>query len=281
MNISLTEIARYPAHLRLGIFIAILGLLWLPFLIFFHFVLEHDPNTESIFTMGSLFIIFLFWVNKWGKEVHNTSNIFKIYGFQFNSTIGIELLKGLGIGGALTFILFIIQVLLGWATFTPNPHILRFILEGALTGIGVACAEELLFRGWLYDELARDYSSVKVLWINALAFASLHFIKPWGEIIRTFPQFPGLILLALALVLGKRLTQLRLGLSIGLHGGLVWAYYIINVGQLIKNNKIVFDWITGVDNNPLSGFLGLGFLTILVLILSHLSEKKTASIPNQ
>jgi membrane protease YdiL (CAAX protease family) len=60
--------------------------------------------------------------------------------------------------------------------------------------------------------------------------------------------------------LGKAIAHNRLGLPIGFHAGLVWGYYIINVGNLVKYSGSVPDWITGVDRNPLAGIMGLLFL---------------------
>jgi hypothetical protein len=91
----------------------------------------------------------------------------------------------------------------------------------------------------------------------------LHFIKPWADIIRTFPQFPALIVLGLTLVWARRRTGYRLGQSLGLHAGLVWAYYVINVGDLMVMRDRVPDWLTGVDRNPLAGLMGLFFLSLL------------------
>jgi hypothetical protein len=51
----------------------------------------------------------------------------------------------------------------------------------------------------------------------------------------------------------------------GLHGGLVWGYYILNVGELVKYSDTVPTWITGIDRNPLAGVMGILFLILLVL----------------
>ncbi|MEQ8960279.1 MAG: CPBP family intramembrane glutamate endopeptidase, partial [Coleofasciculus sp. C2-GNP5-27] len=80
----------------------------------------------------------------------------------------------------------------------------------------------------------------------------------------TLPGFPGLVLLGLTLVWAKR-GQGRLGLPIGLHAGLVWGYYLINVGQLVQYSGQVSPWITGVDGNPIAGVMGLAFLMVLAL----------------
>ena len=72
------------------------------------------------------------------------------------------------------------------------------------------------------------------------------FLKPIAEVIRTFPQFPGLVLFGLTMVWAKRGCRQRLGICIGLHAGLVWGYYILNVGELIEYPQKVSPWITGV-----------------------------------
>jgi hypothetical protein len=119
----------------------------------------------------------------------------------------------------------------------------------------------------------------------------LHFIKPLPEVIRTFPQFPGLVLLGLALVWAKRSTrrqlrltgvqhQGRLGLPIGLHAGLVWGYYMIHVGQLARYSGQVPQWLTGIDQNPLAGGAGLVFLMLLAAYMrwrSHTMSLKHSS----
>jgi hypothetical protein len=152
-----------------------------------------------------------------------------------------------------TLSLFALEGLLGWLEFqTPTLVLLRVIFEGLLSALGIGFAEELVFRGWLLDELQRDYTQKASLWIDAIAFAILHFLKPFKEVIRTFPAFPGLLLLGLTLVWAKQSRKGRLGLPIGLHAGLVWGYYIINVGQLVQYSGNVSPWITGVDRNPVA-----------------------------
>jgi len=68
-------------------------------------------------------------------------------------------------------------------------------------------------------------------------------LLPPAEILRTLPGFPGLLLLGLTFVWAKRSRRSRLGLPIGLHAGLVWGYYIINVGQLVEYSGQVPDWL--------------------------------------
>ncbi len=261
---KLSAISTYPVPLRLGIFVLSLLLLWAPAAIPLLLIFQDDPNATTIATMGALFIIFLLWVNLWGRLVYRQPHLLRRYGLRWSAANGIDLLTGLSVGVGAVMVLFALMGALGWVEWQGRSNLPRIALEGLLSGLGVGFAEELVFRGWLHDELKRDYAPKTTLWVNGVTFAILHFLKPLGEIIRTFPQFPGLMLLGLTLIWAQRSRHGRLGICIGLHGGLVWGYYILNVGQVITLRDRVSPWITGVDGNPVAGLMGLLFLTFLV-----------------
>lgn len=260
MRINLERISQSPAPLRLGCFIIALLLLWLPLAIPIY-LLVSDTNLESILTMVILYVEFIFLLKLWGQRVYQQPKILTHYGLEFSRPNGIDFIKGLAIGLISILIVFSLQGLFGWVIWQqPKVLLLKIILEGLLVSFGVGFAEELLFRGWLLDELERDYNLGLATWIDAILFAIAHFIKPLAAIIHTLPQFPALVLLGLTQVWGKLGTRGRLGLPIGLHSGLVWGYYIINVGELTKYAGVVPDWITGVNNNPLQGIMGVLFM---------------------
>jgi hypothetical protein len=48
-----------------------------------------------------------------------------------------------------------------------------------------------------------------------------------------------------------------------LHGGLVFAYYQVDVNDLVVATAQVPEWVTGIGGNPLAGLLGLGFLSVI------------------
>ncbi|MDY6900968.1 MAG: type II CAAX endopeptidase family protein [Cyanobacteriota bacterium] len=265
MKISLFSLAQRPAPIRLGCFILTLLLPWLPYAAAVYIMVE-DENTRTILAMGILAVEFLFLLPWWSKYIHQQTPAFPHYGLEFTRKNGVELLRGIAIGLISVLLLFALQGMLGWLVFQqPSFSVTQLVLEGFITGLGVAFAEELFFRGFIYDELQRDYNSKSVVWATAIIFAVLHFIKPLPVIISTSPQFLGLVLLGLACVWGKRSNRGRLGLPIGLHGGLVWGNYIIEVGKLIKYSGTVPQWVTGVNNNPLAGIMGLLSLLFLAL----------------
>ena len=260
MKINLTQLTQYPVPVRLVCFILALLFLWLPLAVPIYLLVE-DTNLESILTLVILYVEFIFLLNIWGKQVYQQPKIFSHYGLEFTRLNGVNVLQGLAIGLTTVLVLFGLEGVLGWLVWQqPQVFLGRIILEGLLVSLGVGFAEELLFRGWLLDELQRDYKLNIALWIDAILFAVSHFIKPLEAIIHTLPQFPALVLLGLTQVWGKRWKRGRLGLPIGLHGGLVWGYYIINVGQLTQYSGQVPDWVTGVNNNPLQGVMGVLFM---------------------
>ena len=264
MTLDLTRIASYPAPARLGIFVLTLLLLWLPFLVPIYWFLKNDQNLVSLLTLGILYIEFICLLRFWTRKVYQDPNWLKKYGLDLSRTNGVELLQGLNIGLLLALFLFLLEAIWGWVEFEePSTFLVGVIAEGLLISLLIGFAEELLFRGWLLTELQRDYLPIKAIWVNALVFACLHFIKPPEQILRSLPQFPALVLLGLALVWARWAHSQRLGICIGIHAGLVWSYYIVKVGKLLQYTGKAPIWLTGIDGNPLAGVWGLLFLAIL------------------
>lgn len=258
----LTKFRRYPAPVRILTFTFILLLLWLPIALPLHWLIP-DTNAATIVTLIILYVEFIWLVRFWGQQVYRQSHILWDYGLEFSPRNGLDLLGGLLIGVTGVLLLFALEGLLGWVEWqSPSAGTIQIILEGLLSALAIGFAEELLFRGWLLDELQRDYAPVIVLWANAILFAALH-LRLW--------TFPSLVLLGVALVWAKRSRselmigkrRNRLGLPIGLHAGLVWGNYILEVGKLINYSDRVPVWVTGLDRNPLAGIMGIVFFSTL------------------
>jgi membrane protease YdiL (CAAX protease family) len=260
---------------RVTIFVLMLAVPWLPVATLLAWLIP-DANLVTILTMGLLFLMFLGLLRWWVQRVRRDEQGLKRYGLVWTRRNGHEFLLGLGLGLTLLSALFLLQGVLGWLTWQSSPYWFRFLLEGSLVGLGTAFAEELMFRGWLQDELEEDYSPVVALWSGAIAYALLHFIKPLDEVLHTLPQFFGLMLLGLALLWAKRSTG-RLGLPIGLHMGLVWGYYLIDLSKLVVYTDRVPAWVTGINRNPLAGLLGIGVLLMLVLAMRARARRASQS----
>lgn len=265
---KLTQFIKKHLVARLLLFLFLLAVLWSPFAIAGSKLLSHDPNLMTIVTMGCLFVVFVGLQKIWGLYLYNQPKIFQQYGLHLDKLNFNTLIKGLAIGFCVCWGLFITEALLGWLQFTASSEfIVKIVIEGLLSALGIALAEELVFRGWLLFEIEQDLSKSLSLWISSLLFAIAHFLKPIAEIIRTLVNFPALILLGLLLVWAKRGNYNRLTMAIGIHAGLIWSYYILNVGQLIEYTNLAPAWMTGIDGNPIAGILGLCFLGIFAIVM--------------
>ena len=280
-KIKLSAIARWGAPWRIGIFLLILLLVWLPVVLPYYLITGQSPNVVCLVV---LYVEFFILSRIWGRRIHRLTNPLPQYGLVWASEVGLDLLKAMMIGLVGVVSLYCIQAVLGWiALQPPAPNFLFILLEGLLVALAVGLAEEFFFRGWLLFELERDYSPGLALWINGLLFAVAHFIRPISVIIRTWPQFLGLLLLGLALVWARRAPSYypgrketgKLGLPIGLHAGLVWGYYIFKVGELTDYSQHAPEWLTGIDQNPLAGVLGLVLLSLIAMFFQRTARLST------
>ncbi len=255
----LSALNRWIAPLRLGTFLGIWVLVWLPLGLPLLGIID-DPNDRSIILLGLAYGEFLILLWAWGRWVGQRSSPLGHYGLIPCRNLLTRLSWGWLLGTGAVFGIYLLQTPWGWVSWhLPQADFLRITLEGFGVALGVGLAEESLFRGWMFTELRQDYGQRSALGFSSGLFAALHFIKPWPEIWRTLPQFPGLVLLAL--ILGTVRTE-NLGACIGIHGGLVWGYYLLKVGHLVSLNDRVSPWITGVDGNPLAGLVGLAILAL-------------------
>jgi uncharacterized protein len=279
----LDRIKNYPAPVRMLIFLLVLILLWLPGLALIYGVMGStqnlaDPRTQNlvtILTMGLLAVEFMLLLPWWGRQVYQHPNLFSRYGLVLTRKNGLFWLRGLAIGWCATAALYLTQWLCGWITWqSPSLPLVQLVLESIPTAIGVGLAEELFFRGWMLDELEQDYSPQVSLVAAASLFALLHFLKPIPAMLQSLPQFPGLFLMGAVMIVAKRQHGNLLGISIGIHGGMIWAFYLVSVGKIVKYSDKVSDWITGINGNPICGLLGLIFMAGLVVLLSKFPKQQ-------
>jgi membrane protease YdiL (CAAX protease family) len=131
------------------------------------------------------------------------------------------------------------------------------LLNGLLLLAGVGFAEELLFRGWLWGELELQFGACRALLLQALIFALLH---PWYRApgLEGLGLLGGLFLLGLVLALQRRADAGSLWGAIGLHGGLVGGWFLVQKGLLQISQTAPAWWVgPGVsDINPIGGLIG-------------------------
>ncbi len=269
------KFASYPAFVRVVLFLLLLGLIWLPVALPIYLWLGTE-EPYGIVPLILLYIAFIGWLRVWSKKVHGHPLPLQAHGLVISIQSSRELFIGIAVGLVSLGLLFLVEGWLGWLGWHPLPEgFWRILMEGLLVGLGVGLAEELLFRGWLLDELRYGRRFSSALWANSFFYAALHFIKPWQAILSSLPSFPGLLLLGLTLGWARRRTHGRLGLAIGLHAGLVWGYYLIDVGDWVTYTQAVPDWVTGIHQNPLAGATGVVFLSLIAASIHFSSYRAT------
>lgn len=121
----------------------------------------------------------------------------------------------------------------------------------------IGWTEELIFRGFLQDQLERDLPIWLAATIASLIFALLHSVWEGKTVL---PQLPGLWLMGMVLVLARWVDHGNLGLAWGLHAGWVWTIASCDSLQFTPAIGIVPAWVIGIDGKPLAGVIGLLFL---------------------
>jgi uncharacterized protein len=261
------QLTQLPTPLRLLSFVLLWGLLWLPIALPIATLIK-DKNLVSLITMPILYLIFLFLLQAWGRWGYG-ENLLRRYGMRRSTAWIYEWLGGLGLGYGIVLLLFELQGAVGWIRwFNPTRSMPGLLLEGFLIAALVGLAEEILFRGWLLDELTRRYRPNVALAVSSVIYALLHCLR----LVPASIQWVALALLGWALGMAKRVTGDRLGLSAGLHGGLVWCYYVLNVGQLFEYTNKVPIAITGWERNPLAGPIGILTMAGLAIGMTYAAQ---------
>ncbi len=275
---TLAEFLRQTTSwLRLGCFLALLVLLWLPqvALILWSTGWQWglDPtNLQNTLGAVGLYLSFIALLGIFSRI---DGKPFSQYGWRADAPDWGYWLLGLGTGLGGLAVLFSLEALWGWLVFTPEkllgPTGIEIMLTGVGVGLAVAGIEELLFRGFLINIWLTPYGKLGALWTSALIFAIAHFLKPLEAILASWPQFPGLIIMGLLLGGARFWTGDRLGLGMGLHGGWVAGIYWVNVGGLISYTGAISSLWTGINGNPLASLLGLFFLGLTAIIVRLLT----------
>ena len=251
----------------MAFFLAWAGL-WLPLAIVCAIALDWRPSKplaaeQKLPLLASLYLIapLVLWGASWV-----TGESFSDYGFALNPWILRSLGLGFGFGVFSLVVLFGIQTALGWVNWQPadGRRLASVLLPTLLLALWISGTEELVFRGFLLNQLQQDYAVGAAAAISSLIFALLHLVWERRE---TTPQLLGLWLMGMVLVVARYLDGGSLGLAWGLHTGWVWAIASLDSLQMITYTGISSEWVTGKNGKPLAGAAGILCLLVTGFIL--------------
>lgn len=261
-NRWLMSLMASTALIKVAAFFIIWVALWLPLAIPIATVLKwHPPKPlapqQKLPLLAALYLVAPLIL--WGaSRVDGVP--FSSYGLERNLIVLISLGQGLGLSLLSIILIFLGQGLLGWIEWNLQnwQRLGQVLLPVLLLGLWIGVTEELVFRGFVLNELQQEYSLGVAAAISSLIFALLHLI--WEQK-NTLPQLPGLWLMGMVLVLARWVDGGSLGLAWGLHAGWIWGLTCLDSAQFISYTGKGPIWMTGLGENPLAGVAG--FLCLL------------------
>ena len=240
------------------------------------FLLGIDKENISLIGTIFTFLIYVISLPKWFKlrwGVNNTWTLLGINKIDKNINLFIFFLRGFLLSIILISLILIPIIGTKWGYWIGKISPDTFINAIYLI-LGVGFAEELIFRGWLLEELKNQFGLKKAIFGQALIFSIVHigFDLPFLQILSILT---GLFLLGILLSLIRLKDKNSLWGCIGLHGGLVGLWFITNNG-LLEISKNSPKWLVGpglFNTNPLGGLYGIS-LIIIFCFFYLLSVKK-------
>ena len=228
-------------------------------------------NKDKVSLIGTIFtfLIFIFSLPKWFRIRWGLNNTWKLLGINkinSNSEFLLYFLRGLFLASILISLILIPIVETNWRYWigTISPEIL---INTILLIIGVGFAEELIFRGWLLEELKNQIGLKKAIIGQASIFSIVHIGSdlPFWEMLNIHV---GLFFLGILLSLIRLKDKNSLWGCIGLHGGLVGFWFIANNG-LLDSTSDYPKWLVGpgnINSNPLGGIFGISLMIIFCFL---------------
>ena len=209
------------------------------------------------------FILFIISMPKWFEIRWGLQNTWIILGINKVGKEGNRLsyfLKGLLYSVILLSLILIPIISNEWGNWL-GMFSYKVLWNCLLLIVGIGFAEELVFRGWLLEELKIQYGFKKAIILQALIFSITHvgFNLPFWQMLSILL---GLFLLGILLSLLRIKDNNSLWGCAGLHGGLVGIWFLTNNG-LFDISKEAPGWLVGygiANTNPLGGFYGISLL---------------------
>ncbi len=250
-----------PAAVKVAAFFAIWVVAWLPVAIPLAIALQWHPSKPLTLQQKLPLVLSLYAIAPvilWGAA-HLENLPFTQYGISWEIAFFASVLVGIGLGVLGLLLLFGFQLGMGWSTWQSAqlPQFWAALLPTLVLGIAISMIEELVFRGFVVNQLQQGYPLWLVAIASSLIFALLHLVwEGWA----IAPQLPGLWLMGMVLVLARWAEGGSLAWAIGLHAAWIWGMASLDTAQMLQPTGRGSSWFMGANNQPLAGLLGLALL---------------------
>ncbi len=248
---------------------------WLISQIFYLFFRDISSNNLSIIGTIITFVLFLILLPSWGKIRWKTDHVWLSIGLNFkNKFTALKLfLSGFIFSVFLLIILFLCLLLCGGIDRTDY---IKFnqLLNAILLIVGIVFAEEIIFRGWLMEEMVMLYGYRRGVIFQSIIFSLAHFRSDIG-LLALIPFLSGLFLFGIVLTLRRTIDKGSLWGCIGLHGGFVSIWYLIDSGMVSFSIDTPYFLLGPSKNmvNPIGSVNGIIILLITIFFQRRLFSK--------
>ena len=234
----------------------------------FFLLFRQDISSNDLSIIGTVitFFIFLIVLPVWSRDRWKNKNLWLYLGFDLKNKA--RSLKFFFNGFMWSFYLllffYLFIYLCGWID-NFNYIKLNAILNAILLIIGIGFAEELIFRGWLMEEMVYLFGFKRGIIFQSAIFSIAHYRTDIG-LIALIPFLSGLFLFGLVLTLRRTLDKGSILGCIGLHGGFVGIWYLFDSG-LVNFSKEIPYYFLGPSRemvNPIGSVLGIIILLIII-----------------
>ncbi len=240
----------------------------------FFFLFNREISSNNLSILGTIitFILFLILLPSWGRIRWKTNDIWLSIGLDFkNKYTALKIFfNGFIFSVFLIIILFIFFLLSGWI---DRVDYIKFIqlLNAILLIVGIVFAEEMIFRGWLMEEMILLVGMRRGIIFQSAIFSLAHYRSDLS-LSALIPFLTGLFLFGIVLTFRRIIDKGSLWGCIGLHGGLVAIWYLFDSGMVSFSSDTPY-FLLGPSRhmvNPIGSIIGIIILLITIFFQRRL-----------
>jgi uncharacterized protein len=177
---------------------------------------------------------------------------------------------GLGLGGGLIFLVFAVMLAVGWLTVEPSQVSPLPFLASVLSWTALSFVEELTFRGYIMQGLAKAWAMPIAVAVSSLLFGMVHIIDPNVQFLAILNICVAGLFFALAYLVTRSLW-LPAGIHIGWNLTEIQMLGFPGSGHtepsLLTSAVTGPEVLTGGAFGPEGGLLGLAAWSLGILLL--------------
>ncbi len=240
----------------------------------FLYIFNRNISSNNLSIIGTIitFILFLSILPSWGSVRWKTNHLWVAIGLDFKKKLtALKIFfSGFVFSAFLIFILFMFFFLCGWVDRIDYIKITQ-VLNAILLIVGIVFAEEIVFRGWLMEEMVLLLGLRRGIIFQSIIFSLAHY-RSDIDFLALIPFLSGLFLFGLVLTLRRTIDKGSLWGCIGLHGGLVGIWYLFDSGMVVFSIDTPYFLLGPSKNmvNPIGSVIGITILLMIVFFQRRL-----------